>query len=96
MFTIQHGLSGHAAHAEWQPTKSMRLTALLGALIVASMAVNALIILADSNHRQPSSSATNCSAIMEIADRLTCYDNLAGRPAPHPAKGANAPAHFHF
>ena len=96
MFTIHHGLSGHAAHVEWQPTKAMRLSALLGTLVVASIAVNALTILADSHLRQGTSPAPSCSAIGEEADRLVCYDNLARQPAPQPAKGANAPAHFHF
>ena len=95
MFTIHHGLGGHAAHLEWQPTKAIRLAALLGTLIVTSIAVNATIILADSNHRQRSSAAGDCSAIAEKVDRLACYDNLARQPAPHPAKGANAPALSH-
>ena len=57
MFTIHHGLSGHAAHGEWQPTKAMRLAALLGTLIVVSIAVNALTILADSGLRRASTAA---------------------------------------
>ena len=93
MFTIQHGLSGHAAHGEWQPTKAMRLAALLGTLVVVSIAVNALTILADSGLRR-ASTAADCSAIAEEAERLACYDRLARQPAPHPAKGANAPALF--
>ena len=28
MFTIQHSLSGHAAHGEWQHTKAMQVAAL--------------------------------------------------------------------
>ena len=32
MFTIHHGLGGHAAHLEWQLTKATRLAALLGLL----------------------------------------------------------------
>ena len=95
MFTIHHGLGGHAAHLEWQPTKAMRLAALLGTLIVVSIAVNALTIHADSNLRQRSSAVGDCSAIAEKIDRLACYDNLARQPAPHPARGANAPALFH-
>jgi hypothetical protein len=95
MFTIQHGLSGHAAHTEWQSTKSMRLAGLLGAFIVMSIAVNALTILADSNLRQGTSRVTGCPAVENESERLACYDTLARQPAPHPAKGANAPALFH-
>jgi hypothetical protein len=95
MFTIHNGVGGHAAHAEWQPTKAMRLSALLGTLIVASIAVNALTILADSHLRQRTSAVPSCSATGEAADRLACFDNLARQPPPDPAKGVNAPALFH-
>lgn len=95
MFTIQHSLSGHAAHGARQPTKAMRLAALLGTLVVVGVAVNALTILAESSLRQGTSTAPSCSAIGEEVDRLSCYDNLARQPVPHPAKGANAPALFH-
>ena len=95
MFTIHPGLGGHAAHLEWQPTKPARLAALLGTLIVVSIAVNASTIFADSNHRQRSSAAGDCSVVTEKVDRLACYDKLTRQPAPHPAKGANAPALFH-
>jgi hypothetical protein len=96
MFTIHHGLGEHAAHLEWQPTKVMRLSVLLGTLIVASIAVNAFTILADSHLRQRTSTVPNCSAMGEEVNRLACYDNLARQPAPQPARGANAPAHFQF
>lgn len=96
MFTIHNGLGGHAAHGEWQPTRAMQLAALLGTLVVVSIAVNALTILADSNLRQGTSTAPSCSAIGEEVDRLACYDKLARQPVPHPAKGANAPALLHF
>jgi hypothetical protein len=43
MLTIRHGLGGHEAR---RTTKAMRLAALLGVLVVTSVAVNALIILA--------------------------------------------------
>jgi hypothetical protein len=95
MFTTHHGSSGHAARSERRPTKVLRLAALLGTLFVVSIAVNALIILADSNIRQPSSTAADCSVITEKGDRLACYDAFASQPAPHPAKGANAPVLFH-
>ena len=62
MFTIHNGLDGHAAHMEWQPTKAMRLAALLGALAVASLAVNSLAILADGSLRQRSTAAGGCEA----------------------------------
>jgi hypothetical protein len=88
MFTIHNGLGGHAAHVEWQPTKAMRLAALLGALAVASFAVNSLIVVADGTLRQRSPAAGDCQA--------TCSDNPARQSAPQPARGANAPAHFRF
>jgi hypothetical protein len=94
MFTIQHSVSGHAAHGEWQPTRAMRLAALLGTLVVVSVAVNALTILADSGLRR-ASPAADCSALADEAKRLACYDRPSRQPAPHPAKGANAPALFH-
>jgi hypothetical protein len=96
MFTIHQGLGGHAAHGEWQPTKAIRLAALLGTLVVVGVGVNGLTILADVHLRQETSTAPSCSAIGEEIDRLACYDKLARQPVPHPAKGANAPALLHF
>jgi hypothetical protein len=92
MFTTAIGLRGQAQREGWMPTKTMRLAALLGTLVLMSIAVNALTIFADSNVRQRSSAAADCSVVTEKTDRLACYDKLAGRPAPHPFKGANAPA----
>jgi len=91
MFTMASGLRGQAQREGSVPA---RLAALLGTLVLVlmSIAVNALTIFADSNARQPSSTTANCSAVMEQTDRLACYDKLAGRPAPHPFRGANAPA----
>jgi len=92
MFTMASGLRGQAQREGSVPTKSLRLGALLGLLVLMSIAVNALIIVADSNARQRSSATADCSAVTEKADRLGCYDKLTGRPAPHPFRGANAPA----
>jgi hypothetical protein len=33
-----------------------------------------------------------CLEIEDSGKRLACYDEIAHRPPPHPAKGANAPA----
>jgi hypothetical protein len=33
---------------------------------------------------------SQCSSIEESRSRVTCYDEIAHRPPPHPAKGANA------
>ena len=53
MLTIPNDLRAHATHLRWQPTKAMRLAALLLAtLIVMSVAINALTNHADSNPRQ--------------------------------------------
>ena len=93
MFTMAMGLRGQAKHEARVPSKAVRLAVLLGTLILMSVAVNGLIVLADSNGRaRPSSAAGACSAIAEKADRLTCYDKLASQPAVHPFRGANAPA----
>jgi hypothetical protein len=90
MFAMAICLRGQAKHEG--PTRAMRLAALLGVLILTSVAVNALIVVADSNVRLKSPAATGCSTIAQMADRLACYDKLASQPAPHPYKGANAPA----
>jgi hypothetical protein len=86
------GLRGQAKHAEWVPSKALRLAALLGTLILISVAVNALIIVADRNTRARSPAAQTCSAVMEKGDRLACHDKLASQPTPHPFSGTNAPA----
>jgi hypothetical protein len=57
----------------------MRLAVLLGALVLMSI----------------STTTADCSVITETADRLACYDNLARWPAPHPFRGATAPALNH-
>jgi hypothetical protein len=92
MFTMASGLRGQAQREGPVPTKSLRRAALLGTVVLMSIAVNALIIVADSNARQRSSATADCSAVTEKADRLACYDRLARQPAPHPFRGANAPA----
>jgi hypothetical protein len=91
MFTLASGLRGQAQREGSVPTKSVRLAALLGALVLMSITVNALTIGADSNVRRHSSATTDCSAVAEKTERLACYDKRAGRPAPHPFRGANAP-----
>ena len=92
MFTMALGLRGQAQHKGWMSTKSVRLAALLGALVLMSITVNALIVVADGTVRHRSSASEDCPAITQKFERLTCFDNLAQRPAPHPFKGANAPA----
>ena len=69
MFTMAIGPRGQAQRKGWEPTKAVRLAALLGALILMSIAVNALTIFADSTLRHPSSVAGD-SAITENAGRL--------------------------
>jgi hypothetical protein len=34
----------------------------------------------------------HCATAVSPQARLSCYDEIADRPLPHPAKGANAPA----
>jgi hypothetical protein len=92
MFAMALGPRGLAQRKEWMPTKTVRFAALLGTLVLMSIAVNALTIFADSSVRQRSSTAVDCSAVTEKTDRLACYDRLARRPAPQPFRGANAPA----
>jgi hypothetical protein len=35
---------------------------------------------------------SQCLSVEDGSRRLACYDEIAHRPPPHPAKGANAPA----
>jgi hypothetical protein len=93
MFTMATGgLRGQAQHEERVPTKAVRLVALLGTLLLVTLAVNALIVLADGRTRAKTLAAGACAPITEKVDRLACYDKLANQPAPHPFRGANAPA----
>jgi hypothetical protein len=57
MFTTANGPRGQANLEGHVPTKTMRAAALLGTLILVSIAVNALIIVADRSLRQPDSIA---------------------------------------
>src|SRR5262245_11215664 len=92
VFTMANGLTGQAQHKGSMPTKTVRVTALLAALVLASIAVNALTIFADRTIRQRSVVAPDCSLVTEKTDRLACYGRINQRPAPHPFRGANAPA----
>jgi hypothetical protein len=51
-----------------------------------------LTIFADVNGRQRASAAADCSAATEKTERPAYCDILIRAPAPHPCKGANAPA----
>jgi hypothetical protein len=53
MLTTANGLRGPANPRGHVPTKATRAAALLGILIFVSIAVNALIIVADGSLRQP-------------------------------------------
>jgi hypothetical protein len=92
MFTMAIGPRGQAQRKGWEPTKAVRLAALLGALVLMSIAVNALTMFADSKSRHGPSAAADCSAVTETTDQVACYGKLARRSAPHPFRGANAPA----
>jgi hypothetical protein len=92
MFTMAHGLRGQTTTEGLVPAKAVRLAALLGVLVLTSVAVNALVIHADRDPPRQSSNPADCSAIGEAAARLACYDALAGRPVRQPFKGANVPA----
>ena len=90
MFTMAHSLKGQAKRDGWMPTKALRLAALLGALILASLAVNALTIFAHGSFRLQS--IGECSLTAYKAARSVCHDNPSPQPASHPFRGANAPA----
>jgi hypothetical protein len=72
-------------------TKAARGMALLGALLLASLAVNALIILADGKVRQRTPAVAECALIPDQVGRLACYDRTQAEATPHPFRGANAP-----
>jgi hypothetical protein len=91
MFTTAIGLRGQAKHEERVPAKAMRLAAVLGTLILVGIAVNALIIVAAGTARPSSAVTVGCAAIRQTVHRPACEDKLAGKPVPHPFKGANAP-----
>jgi hypothetical protein len=99
MFAMALGHMGQTTQHGPVPAKAARFAALLGALVLISAAINALVILADGHPWQGPASPASPAACFQIsgqADRLACYDAAAGRALPHPFKGANAPAPSHF
>jgi hypothetical protein len=77
MLKLAIGLKGQAKPEGWGPTKAVRLTALLGTLILLSIALNAMTIAADSKLRQRASVTGICPVIIENvttenANRLAC------------------------
>ena len=52
MFTTAAGLRGQANPERWVARKSARFAALLGALVLLSVAVNALIVIAATSWPQ--------------------------------------------
>jgi hypothetical protein len=72
-----------------------------GALIVATLVLAVFMLLAaidpatwtfqsnTASHLR--SELWNCLATERDAARLSCYDDIARKPGPHPAKGANIP-----
>jgi hypothetical protein len=93
MFPMANGLRGQAQKGGAMPTKTVRVTALLGALVLVGIAASALTMSFDRSVRWPSfAAAVECSAVTEKTERLGCYDRFAPPPAPQPFRGANAPA----
>jgi hypothetical protein len=91
MATIHHGRDGENAGGAHRAAKTRRLAALLSTLIVASVAVNALIILADGRLRDHAEVAGDCSLAAGVGNRTACDGNRAFRPAPV-ASGTQTPA----
>jgi hypothetical protein len=69
--------------------KGVRSAAVIGALLLTSFAVNALIVAADTR-----TNAANGGAVVSDGDRLVCADHDSARLASHhPFRGALAPLH---
>jgi hypothetical protein len=83
MFTVATGPERKRLTPKWMPTKDVRLAALLGALVLLSIAVNTFAIVADSKLRHPSRPERDCSATSAEAERSLCYGTLADRPPTH-------------
>jgi len=74
----------------------------IAAVIIAALALAVLLCLAaispvvwtfasdTASHLR--SELSQCLSVEDGSTRLACYDEIAHRPPPHPAKGANAPA----
>jgi hypothetical protein len=85
-----------------EPSGYSPLVENIGALIVATLALAVFMLLAaidpatwtfQSNTASHLRSALwNCLTIKDDAARLSCYDDIARQPGPHPARGANIPA----
>jgi hypothetical protein len=69
--------------------KGVRCAAVIGALLLTSLAVNALVVAADTR-----ASTVSGGAVVSDGDRSVCLDHDLARLAPHhPFRGALAPLH---
>lgn len=85
-------------------TPSSRCSAVVdttAAVVIATLALAVFLCLAaispvlwtvaSDTASQLGSDLWQCLSAEEGGSRLACYDDIARRPPPHPAKGANAP-----
>jgi hypothetical protein len=72
MFTMAVGHRGRANPERWMRKKAARYAAVLGILLLTSIAVNTLTILADRNLRQWSLTAGDCSVVTDRAGQSAC------------------------
>jgi hypothetical protein len=96
MFTMALDRGRQSGKQARMPMKALRLAALLGALVLIGLAVNALTIYAHGSLRvQSSLHDGDCSLPAYKATRPACHDLLPSEPAYHPFRGATAPALDH-
>jgi hypothetical protein len=77
---------------------TLMIAALLAAVVMglAALAPVAWTLATDGNAATRVDDVRQCVALKDNAARLACFDGVADRPLPQPAKGANAPAGAFF
>jgi hypothetical protein len=73
---------------------TLMIAALLAAGVMGLVALAPVVwtLATESNPAARVDDVRQCATIKDNAARLACFDGVADRPPPQPAKGANAPA----
>jgi len=92
---IPHGCKRLVARSPFVKTIEALMIATLTLAVLICLAALVPVVWTFANNGASSVRTDElrpCAAIADDAARLPCFDEIARRPLPHPARGANPPA----